>query len=102
MGCGVADVRDNRMFISPFNNILINYMCFMTCRPHSDMNFSLTILLLSFQMMKVKGENKCIFRCSICNYEFKISGGLRYHATFIDHMSLNVEYARKSPSTEPD
>jgi len=50
----VADVRDNRMFISPFNNILINYMCFMTCRPYSDMNFSLTILLLSFQMMKVK------------------------------------------------
>jgi hypothetical protein len=31
-----------------------------------------------------------------------ISGGLRYHDPFMDHMSLNVEYARKNPSTEPD
>ena len=53
-GLGVADVRDNRMLISPLNNILINYMCFMTCRPYSDINFSLTNFLLSFQMMKVK------------------------------------------------
>ncbi|KAH3697133.1 hypothetical protein DPMN_084620 [Dreissena polymorpha] len=36
----------------------------------------------------LKDENKCFFRC-IYNEEIYVRRGLRYHAPFMDHTSLN-------------